>query len=71
MRDLQAGDQAAAAEGGLAALRLLGHSLKSVLLSLGHDAPAADARRLELAADRAAALQAWAALRQALVAVMR
>ncbi len=69
VHDLLAGDKATATDEGMPSLRLLGHSLKSVLRSLGHDAPAAHAQALEQAGDRPAALQAWAALRQALVII--
>jgi len=71
VHDLLAGDKAATTDEGLPSLRLLGHSLKSVLRSLGHDAPAAHAQALEQAGDRPAALQAWVALRQALVIIRR
>ncbi|WP_425256632.1 response regulator transcription factor [Rubrivivax sp. RP6-9] len=64
--DLQQGD-AAAAHADLPALRRLAHSLKTVLLTLG-DLPgserAAEAERQAAQGAEAAALQAWAALRQ-------
>lgn len=60
--DREAGD-AAAARGDLSSLRLLGHSLASVLRMLGHEAQAQQAQALESAAGLAAACQAWAALR--------
>ena len=66
--DLQQGD-AAAARADLPALRRLAHSLKTVLLTLG-DLPgsecAAEAERQAAHGEEAAALQAWAALRQRL-----
>lgn len=66
--DVAAGDAALAA-GDLPALRRLGHSLKSVLHTLGHAAPAAQAQALDAAA--AAGTQAdsaahWQTLRVAL-----
>ncbi|MBL8288121.1 MAG: response regulator [Rubrivivax sp.] len=63
--DIAAGD-AACAQGDLAALRRLLHSLKTVLALLGDEAGAASARQAEAeaAADRAeGAVAGWAALR--------
>lgn len=54
------------------ALRRVGHSLKTVLLTLGHEAPSALARQLEAdaAQDRhEAARQSWQALAAALAAL--
>ena len=70
-RDVAAGD-AALADGDLGALRRLAHSLKSVLLTLGHEADSAGARSVEQAAadgDLAAAVAGWARLRAALLAL--
>lgn len=68
-RDAQAGEQAH--DGGdLAALRLLAHSLKSVLATLGHDALASIARELEracAAGGRDGARRLWPPLRHGLV----
>lgn len=69
--DLAEGDQALAG-GDAAALRRLAHSLKSVLLSLGHDQAADLAKALELAgeqADEAAMHSLWPRLRTALGAL--
>ena len=69
--DRQQGDQAAAA-GEMAALRRLAHSLKSVLLTLGHGEASRQAAALELTAEGAdleAAQAGWARLRNALVAL--
>jgi CheY-like chemotaxis protein len=66
--DLAEGDRVSEA-GELAALRRLAHSLKGVLMTLGHDAAAHHARRLELlaaAGDTTASRAAWADLRAAL-----
>lgn len=63
--DVQHGD-AALARGDAAALRRLGHSLKSVLLTLGQPEASATARRLEDAGARAdleGARESWSALR--------
>lgn len=70
-RDAQAGEQAHAG-GDLDALRLLAHSLKSVLGTLGHEALAAAARELEdasAAGDRDGARRLWPPLRHGLVAL--
>jgi CheY-like chemotaxis protein len=69
--DMAEGDQALAG-GDAPALRRLAHSLKSVLLSLGHDQEAALAKALELAgeqADTAAMRALWPRLRTALGAL--
>jgi DNA-binding response OmpR family regulator len=69
--DLQAG-AAAIAAADLAALRRLGHNLKSVLLSLGHDAAAAQAAALEAAAVAGARdemVRAWTTLQSGLQAL--
>jgi CheY-like chemotaxis protein len=66
--DAQAGDLACAAHDG-PALHRLAHSLKSVLLTLGHDEASALARRLEDLAAHAQwdqALPLWPPLRDAL-----
>lgn len=66
--DQTAGDAAAAA-GDAAALRRLGHSLATVLLTLGRPADSALARALESAAqqqDTAAAVSLWQRLRERL-----
>ncbi|RQO55849.1 hypothetical protein DBR47_18400 [Paucibacter sp. KBW04] len=57
--DIASGDSACE-RGDAQALRLVAHSLKSVLLILGHDAEGEIARQLE----QAAALQQWDAARQ-------
>jgi DNA-binding response OmpR family regulator len=62
--DIAAGELACK-QGDAAALRRLAHSLKSVLLTLGHPAESALARRLETLAEHAdwpAALSEWQAL---------
>ena len=64
-QDRRQGDQAVAA-GDLAALRRLAHSLKSVLLPLGHNEAGRQAAALELAAEGAdleGASAGWARLR--------
>lgn len=69
--DMAEGDQALAG-GDAPALRRLAHSLKSVLLSLGHDQEAGLAKALELAgeqADTAAMRALWPRLRTALGAL--
>lgn len=69
--DMAEGDQALAG-GDAPALRRLAHSLKSVLLSLGHDQEADLAKALELAgeqADTAAMRSLWPRLRTALGAL--
>lgn len=69
--DMAEGDQALAG-GDAPALRRLAHSLKSVLLSLGHDQAADLAKALELAgeqADTAAMRALWPRLRTALGAL--
>ncbi|MET0519848.1 MAG: response regulator [Burkholderiaceae bacterium] len=66
--DIEQGELAWAAAD-LAALRRLAHSLKSVLLSLGHPAASALAGRLELAAEQGQAGDAgtlWPQLRECL-----
>lgn len=68
--DLRAGD-AAVASGDAPALRRLAHSLKSVLITLGHPGPGAAARSLEDAAavaDWASARPLWQQLRAHLAA---
>jgi CheY-like chemotaxis protein len=67
--DIRAGD-AALAHGDMPALRRLGHSLKSVLLTLGDAQGSAAARQLEDAAghaDAAASAPLWQSLRDHLV----
>lgn len=67
-QDIQAGD-AACAKRDNQALRRLAHSLKSVLLTLGHASEASQAQALEQLADNghwARALPAWQALSRAL-----
>lgn len=67
--DIAAGDAALAA-GDLGALRRLGHSLKSVLLTLGHAAPASQAQALDAAAaagEPAGSARHWQALRETLM----
>jgi CheY-like chemotaxis protein len=69
--DLQAG-AAALAAADAPALRRLGHNLKSVLRSLGHDAAAAQAAALEAAAmagGQDGMLRAWTALQPGLLAL--
>lgn len=69
--DLRRGDAAVAAADA-AALRLLAHSLKSVLATLGHDAAGATARQLEAAAaaaDWPGAGPLWWRLRATLAAL--
>lgn len=69
--DMAEGEQALAG-GDAPALRRLAHSLKSVLLSLGHDEAAALAKALEQAgeaADEAAMRTLWPQLRTALGAL--
>lgn len=69
--DRQQGDLAAAA-GDLGALRRLAHSLKSVLLTLGHGEASRQAAALELTAESAdaeAAQVGWTRLRSALTAL--
>lgn len=69
--DMAEGEQALAG-GDAPALRRLAHSLKSVLLSLGHDEAAALAKALEQAgeaADEAAMRALWPQLRTALGAL--
>jgi len=69
--DLQHGD-AAVAQGNAASLRLLAHSLKSVLLTLGHESLSEQARQLEAAAaaaDWPLARPLWARLHQGLAAL--
>lgn len=66
--DIEAGDQACARRDA-PTLRRLAHSLKSVLLTLGHDAESACARKVEQGAeagDWPAALAGWQELRAAL-----
>lgn len=66
--DVRQGD-AAVAQGDAPALRRLAHSLKSVLATLGHEAPADVARQLEFnaaAGDWAACRALWNALRAGL-----
>lgn len=70
-QDIEAGEAACRARDGQA-LRRLAHSLKSVLLTLGHTAESMDAAALELAADAADwphALPLWQSLRQGLTAM--
>lgn len=67
--DLAAGDRALAA-GDLASLRRLAHSLKGVLLTLGHEAAAGQARQLEACAARGEAA-ACTALWRDLCAALR
>jgi CheY-like chemotaxis protein len=70
-QDAARGDRAAA-DGDLRALRLLAHSSKSVLLTLGLDADSLLARQIEQAAAAGQAEAAWAAwprLRQRLLAL--
>ncbi len=62
---------AAAQAGDLAMLRLLGHSLKSVLRMLGHEAAALQAQALEQADGSAAAQQAWEDLHVQLLQLAR
>lgn len=69
--DIEAGEAACRARDGQA-MRRLAHSLKSVLLTLGHVAESMDAAALELAADAAdwpQALPLWQSLRQGLAAL--
>lgn len=69
--DIEAGEAACQARDGQA-LRRLAHSLKSVLLTLGHAAESMDAAALELAADAAdwpQALPLWQSLRHSLTAL--
>lgn len=69
--DLQAGDAAVAA-GDLGALRRLAHSLKSVLLTLGHDDAHRQALAVETLAHAGSAAQAaagWAVLRAQVAAL--
>lgn len=66
--DLRHGDEAVG-QGNAPALRLLAHSLKSVLATLGHEALSELARQLERAAEAAdwpASQTLWARLRQGL-----
>lgn len=72
IHDMATGDRAAAA-GDLAAMRLLAHSLKSVLISLDEADAGAVAKDIELrAADGdAAAFEHWPALREALARLRR
>lgn len=67
-QDCSAGDTACRS-GDVQALRRLAHSLKSVLLTLGHEAESAQAQQLELLAetgDMAAVARNWPALRERL-----
>ena len=69
--DLRQGDEAVA-QGNAPALRLLAHSLKSVLATLGHQPLSELARQLEGAAEAAdwpASQPLWAELRQGLSAL--
>ena len=69
--DLRQGDQAVG-QGNAGALRLLAHSLKSVLATLGHEPLSELARQLEQsaeAADWATSQPLWARLRQGLAAL--
>lgn len=69
--DIAVGD-AALASGDLGALRRLGHSLKSVLLTLGHATPARQAQALDAAAAAGEAQGSathWQALRETLLRI--
>lgn len=71
-RDLQAGEDAAQ-RGDLPALRRLGHSLKTVLATLGHEVLAIPARDLELQSaqgDMQAARTHWQELADGLAALV-
>jgi CheY-like chemotaxis protein len=71
LRDAQAGEQACQLRD-MPALRRLAHSLKSVLLTLGHEQASALARRLESCAEREdweGALPLWGQLREQLLAL--
>ena len=70
-KDIEKGDQAAA-EQDLQALRRLGHSLKTVLLTLAQHQACQQAKTLETVANAGepfAALEQWVALKQALQSI--